>query len=69
MIINREGAWVWQTRLPKGGYDRSLPKPKMEYAISWDGEVVEEGDNRKVVALFKQAAGKAAFDTTASPVQ
>jgi transglutaminase-like putative cysteine protease len=58
VIINREGAWVWQTRLPKGGYDRSMPKPKMEYAISWDGEVVEEGNHLELTAKFKEAVDR-----------
>lgn len=52
VIYNREGAWVWQTRLPKDGYDKSQPKPKMSYGISWDGEVLEEGSIKKLEKKF-----------------
>jgi hypothetical protein len=38
VILNREGAWVWSK-----AHDKSKPKPKFEYGISWDGNVVEEG--------------------------
>lgn len=55
VIYNREGAWVWQTNLPKGGYDKSLPKPKMDYEIFWDGEVIEEGSVKKMEKAYAKA--------------
>jgi transglutaminase-like putative cysteine protease len=58
VIINREGAWVWQTKMPKSGYDRSKPKPKMDYTISWSGEVIIEGNTGKVMSAYSDMVGK-----------
>ena len=66
MIINREGAWVWQTKMPKSGYDRSKPKPKMDYTISWDGEVVNEGNTGEVMSVYSDMINKVAKDSAGS---
>ena len=56
VVLNREGAWVWSTWLPPKGYDKSKPKPKMEYDISWDGKIVQEGDASELQAKFEEDA-------------
>ena len=66
VIINREGAWVWQTKMPKSGYDRSKPKPKMDYTISWDGEVVNEGNTGEVMSVYSDMINKVAKDSAGS---
>jgi transglutaminase-like putative cysteine protease len=66
VIINREGAWVWQTKMPKSGYDRSKPKPKMDYTISWSGEVITEGNTGKVTTAYEKLVNGVVKDTAAS---
>jgi transglutaminase-like putative cysteine protease len=66
VIINREGAWVWQTGMPKSGYDQSKPKPKMDYTISWSGEVIAEGNTGKVMSTYEKLVNGAAEGSAAS---
>lgn len=57
IAMNREGAWVYSTWLPRDSYSQQLPKPKVSFSIKWSGRVLAEGPTADIVRRFSRIRG------------